>query len=254
MTVVTEPFAATAPGGVACRDCALRRLGVFRAVSADQIAFIQDFKERHVHLPAGRLIVREADRAEMLTLYRGWAFRFKTLSDGRRQILNFLLPGDLIGLQDQVSEVSPHGVEALTDVEYCRFRGDRLWDLFRHHPSLGYDVTWLAAHEETMIDENLLSVGRRTAVERIAVLLMHLYKRAVSLGMERDGRVPFPINQQHVSDAIGLSLVHTHRTLRRLHKLGLYELRDGWLALPRPSALERLAEYYDAPVPSRPLI
>ena len=239
---------------VACQDCGLRKFAVFRANSDAEIAFIQSFKRRHVRLDAGQLIVREADQANLYTLYSGWAFRFKTLSDGRRQILNFLLPGDLIGLQDQVAEASPHGVQAVTEVELCQFARDGLWDLFRNFPSLGYDVTWLASHEETMIDENLLSVGRRTALERIAVLLMHLYKRSVSLGADVDGQVPFPINQQHIADAIGLSLVHTNRSLRRLYKLGLYDVRDGWLSLPKPTALERLAEYFDSPVPSRPLI
>lgn len=239
---------------VRCRDCGLRKFEVFRACTAEQIDFIQTLKRKHVHLAAGKLIVREADRAELFTLYSGWAFRFKTLSDGRRQILNFLLPGDMIGLQDQVAEASPHGVEAVTDVQLCQFARDGLWELFRHHPSLGYDVTWLASHEESMIDENLLSVGRRTALERIAALLMHLYKRSISLGVGIDGRVPFPINQQHVADSIGLSLVHTNRTLRRLFKLGLYEVRDGWLTLPKPRALERLAEYFERPVASRPLI
>ncbi len=239
---------------VACRDCELRRFEVFRANSKDEIDFIQSFKRKHVSLAAGQSIVREADDAELCTLYSGWAFRFKTLSDGRRQILNFLLPGDLIGLQDQMSEVSPHGVEAVTDVQLCQFARDGLWELFRKHPALGYDITWLASHEETLIDENLLSVGRRTALERIAVLLMHLYKRSVSLGVDVDARVPFPINQQHIADAIGLSLVHTNRTLRRLYKLGLYRVNDGWLSLPNPLALQRLAEYFQSPVPSRPLI
>jgi len=239
---------------VSCQDCGLRKFEVFRANTKEEVDFIQAFKRKHVHLAAGKLIVREADSADLYTLYSGWAFRFKTLSDGRRQILNFLLPGDLIGLQDQVAEVSPHGVEAVTDVELCQFARDGLWDLFRNFPSLGYDVTWLASQEERMIDENLLSVGRRTALERIGVLLMHLYKRSVALGVAVDGRVPFPINQQHIADAIGLSLVHTNRTLRRLYKLGLYEVREGWLALPRPGALERLAEYFETPVRRRPLI
>ena len=239
---------------VACQDCGLRRFEVFRGNSKEEIDFIQDFKRKHVALAAGKLIVRESDDADLYTLYSGWAFRFKTLSDGRRQILNFLLPGDLIGLQDQMSEASPHGVEAVTDVQLCQFERDGLWELFRKHPALGYDITWLASHEETLIDENLLSVGRRTALERIAVLLMHLYKRSVGLGGGEDGRVPFPINQQHIADAIGLSLVHTNRTLRRLHHLGLYHVADGWLSLPNPMALERLAEYFQSPLRSRPLI
>lgn len=240
--------------GVACRDCALRRLGAFRANSAEELAFIQGFRQRQVRVAAGQPIVRQSERADLLTLYSGWAFRYKTLSDGRRQILNFLLPGDLIGLQDQVGAVSPHGVEALTPVLLCQFARERLWELFRQHPTLGYDVTWLSSHEEALVDENLLSAGRRTAVQRVAALLMLLYKRAASLGLEVDGTVPFPISQQHIADAAGLSLAHTHRTMVHLRKLRLYQVQGNRLALPNLRAVRRLADYFELPVPSRPLI
>jgi CRP-like cAMP-binding protein len=232
----------------------LRKLGAFKPNPPDEIQFIQSFKRAHVSVGAGQAIVHEGVRAGLFTLYSGWAFRFKSLSDGRRQILNLLLPGDLIGLQDQSNETSPHGVEAMTDVQLCQFAHDRIWDLYRQYPALGYDITWLAAHEEGLIDENLLSVGRRTAAERIASLLIHLYKRAASLGMLREGRVPFPLNQQHIADAVGLSLVHTNKTMRRLYKQGLFELKEGWLGLPQPRALSRLADYFDKPLPPRPLI
>lgn len=87
--------------------------------------------------------------------------------------------------------------------------------MYCEYPSLGYDVTWLSAREECIVDDALLSAGRRNAAERVAVLLMHLYKRMERLGFMRhdDGdrsSVDFPINQQHVADALGLSMVHTY--------------------------------------------
>jgi CRP/FNR family transcriptional regulator len=76
-----------------------------------------------------------------------------------------------------------HGIEAVTDVALCVFPRDGLWTLFREYPSLGYDITWLSARSECMVDDNLLTVGRRNAVERVAVLLMHLYRRVERLGL-----------------------------------------------------------------------
>ena len=206
-----------------CSTCPLRELPVMLDNSAEEVALIASLREGQARLPAGATLLHEGQRdGRLATLFAGWAFRYKTLRDGRRQILNFLLPGDFIGLQQKMAGESPHGVEALTEVLLCTFPRDALWRLHRQLPSLGYDITWLAAHEESIVDENLISVGRRTAAERVAMLLIRLYKRAAALQPAGAGRsVPFPITQQHIADALGLSLVHTNQTLRRLYKLGL---------------------------------
>jgi CRP/FNR family transcriptional regulator len=243
------------PATVDCQNCPLRSLNVFSRNTPEEINFIQSLKRGEITLEAGAAIVGEQARtADLYTLLSGWAFRFRSLRDGRRQILNFLLPGDLIGLQEQLTGESPYGVEALTPVRLCLFQRDRLWDLYRQHPSLGYDVTWLAAHEELIVDENLLTVGRRSAQERVAMLLIHLFKRAESIGLSKNNQVPFPITQQHIADALGLSLVHTNKTLRSLSKMGLHELSGNQLRLINPAAMQRLADYYAAPVHGRPLI
>ena len=238
-----------------CAACRLRRTHTFTPVSADELASIQAFRGNTSTLLAGGKLIREQKpNGKLFTLYAGWAFRYKTLTDGRRQILNFLLPGDLIGLQQGFADNAMHGIEAVTDVSLCVFPRDGLWDLFRQHPSLGYDITWLAAREEGLVDDNLLCVGRRTATERVAMLLMHLYRRLKRLGLAQEGSVEFPINQQHIADALGLSLVHTNKTLRRLSQLGLHEIRNGRLWLLNPKALVRLADYYDLPLRQVPLL
>lgn len=239
-----------------CGHCPLHnQSGFFAPNSAEELAFIRSFKRGELSLPAGGVLFAEgAKENELYTLQAGWAFRYKSMRDGRRQILNFLLPGDFIGLQEQLADKSPHGVETLTEARFCVFNRDRLWDLYRNHPSLGYDITWLAAHQEHIVDENLLSAGRRSAEERVAMLLIHLFKRAESVGLKQDQSVPFPINQQHIADALGLSLVHTNKTLRRLSRLGLHELSNGRLKLTNPVALQRLADYHAMPLRVRPLI
>ena len=239
-----------------CRQCGLRASGAFLPVSLTELDAIQHFRSDTRSMRAGEQVIREQSRGlRLYTLYAGWAFRYRTLSDGRRQILNFVLPGDFFGLQQQFTEGATYGVEALTEGSLCVFAGNRLWGLYSARPKFGYDVTWLAAREENMLDENLLTTGRRSAAERVAVLLIHLFKRAQRVGLvHEDGSIAFPLNQQHIADALGLSLVHTNRTLRELHKLGLHTIADGRLSLHNPKALKRLADYADRPLQDVPLV
>ncbi|MGH6848199.1 MAG: Crp/Fnr family transcriptional regulator [Methylocella sp.] len=224
-------------------------------MTSAELSFINDIKRDHLTLPAGTEIIHAGeDSPELFTLYSGWAYRFKTLPDGRRQILNFLLPGDLLGLQAAMFDAPQHGIEALTDVELCLLPRRKTWALFGQMPGLAFDVAWLGSREESCVDENLMSVGRRSAAERIAALIVTLYKRADALGLISKGTFVFPLQQQHIADALGLSLVHTNKTLARLRRMGMFTQANGSLTLTNPRVLERIAQHFDADVAMRPLI
>lgn len=107
-----------------------------------------------------------------------------------------------------------------------------------------------------MVDDTLLSVGRRSAEERIASMLILLFKRAGALQADAgSGGVVFPLTQQHIADALGLSLVHTNKTLRKLERRGLHRIADGRLYLRDVKAMARLADLYgDGRPPPRPLV
>lgn len=242
---------------VPCQLCPLRALPLFIEQSAEELELVQSIKRRELRLGAGQTLMHEGQTDTALyTLLQGWAFRFKTLRDGRRQILTFLLPGDFIGVQQKMADAAAHGVDTLTDAVFCVFQRDALWELHRKSPSMGFNVTWLTAHEESLVDDTLLSVGRRSAEERIAMLLIQLFKRAAAL--QADGGaagVPFPLTQQHLADGLGLSLVHTNKTLRKLERRGLHHIDEGRLHLRDPKALARLADLYgDGRPPQRPLV
>ncbi len=234
-----------------CYECALRACGLFKPVTSDELRSISEVLREQVSLPAGAEIVRAGnDSTELYTLYSGWAFRFKTL----RQILNFLLPGDLLGLQAAMFDAALHGIEALTDVRLCVLPRNKIWALFGQMPGLAFDVAWLGAREESVVDGNLTSVGRRTAAERVAALIVMLYKRAKALGLVTDETFAFPLTQQHIADALGMSLVHTNKTLARLRRSGMFTRASGSLTLKNPRLLARVAQYFDEEIPLRPLI
>jgi CRP-like cAMP-binding protein len=240
---------------LSCYECALRACGSFKPIAPEELGFINDIKREHLVAPAGAEIVRAGDDSpELYTLYSGWAFRFKTLPDGRRQILNFLLPGDLLGLQAAMFDAALYGIEALTDVQLCVLPRRKVWALFGEMPGLAFDVAWLGSREEGIVDETLTSVGRRTATERVAALIVSLYKRAKALGLVIDETFTFPLTQQHIADALGLSLVHTNKTLARLRRMGMFTRANGTLTLSNPRVLERVAQYFDEELPQRPLI
>lgn len=203
----------------------------------------------------GALILSEGmHSAQLFTVLSGWAFRYKTLEDGRRQILNYALAGDLIGLQGSLTGAMEHSVEALSPVVLCVFQRRDLQQLYKQHPGLAFDMTWLAAREERMLDENLLSVGRRSALERAAYLLSFLHQRALSIGARRDRRLLIPVTQQHVADTLGMSLVHTNKTLRQLARRDLIRWHDRACEILDPDALLALSGWPGLVDGKRPFI
>ena len=238
-----------------CERCPLRGCEAFRPFSADELAFMSRFKCGELVAAPGTLIFEEgADSAHLYTLLSGWAVRHKSLPDGRRQILNFALSGDLIGLQASLGQEMDHSVEALTDVLLCVFERDRFFELCDECPSLAYDVIWLAAREHRLLDSNLLSVGRRTAIERVAYLILLLYNRARARGLTEEGSVVFPFNQQHMADALGMSLVHTNKTLARLRAHGVVSWSRSAFRIRDEEGLARLAEWDTALQRPRPFL
>jgi CRP-like cAMP-binding protein len=240
---------------VPCEQCPLRAMTQFRAFTPEELRFVAHFKRGELVVEPGAMILSEgAHSAQLFTLLSGWAFRFKMLEDGRRQILNYCLPGDLIGLQGSVIGAMEHSVEALSPVVLCVFQRDRLSELFTNHPGLGFDVTWLASREERMLDENLLSLGRRTALERAAYLVAFLNQRAASVGLAETRGLLIPITQQHVADTLGLSIVHTNKTLRKLSDRGLIRWHDRACEVLDPPGLMEVAGWTGFSERRRPLI
>jgi len=145
---------------VPCTQCPLRVCEAFRTISEDELDFIAKLKAGELRTGPATTVLREGSPCEQLfTLLEGWAFRYKTLEDGRRQITSFVLPGDLVGIQSSMQAEMDHSVDTLTAAVLCTFPRERVWELYKGCPSLAFDVTWLAATQEMILNENLLSIG-----------------------------------------------------------------------------------------------
>jgi CRP/FNR family transcriptional regulator, anaerobic regulatory protein len=240
---------------VPCEQCPLRAYEALRDFSAGELAFVREFKSGELNVEAGTTLLLQGNNSPHLyTVLSGWAFRYKMLPDGRRQILNYVLPSDFVGLQASMFNEMQHSVEALTDMLLCVFPREKLWELYRNHPTLAFDLTWLAAREEQIVDEHLLNVGRRTALERIAFLLLHLFVRAEQVRLTKGDSLELPLTQQHLADTLGMSLVHLNKTLKRLVATKTVRWKPKSLEILDREALARIAVYDVVEGYARPFI
>ncbi len=240
---------------VPCAFCPLRAQPAFRDFDPVELEFVHRFKRGERRVNRGESVLVEGESSQHLyTVLTGWGFRYKLLADGRRQIVNYVMPGDLVGLQGTLMGEMQHSVEALSPMVLCVFDRDKLYTLYQKHPSLAYDVTWIASREECMLDENLLSIGRRSAAERVAYLIAFLADRARGTGLADVADMRMPITQQHVADTLGLSLVHTNRTIRNLVARRLISWGDRGCSVVDRKALEALAHWTGGTKVQRPFI
>lgn len=246
----------TVANPVPCRECPLAECPGLRPHEPEEIPYIQSFKLGEVRLERGEVLIeQDVTRGGLYTLLAGMMMRYRTLADGRRQIVNFMFPGDLIGLQGTFGEPASHSVEALLPARLCVFDSPRYHQLIVAQPSLGYDITWLAAKEETALEEHLVALGRRSARERVAYLAVWLLERARATCMaQEDNRLAVSITQTQIADMLGLSLVHTNRTIKALERQGLVFWRQGFIEIPNLAAAADFAHCDQANERPRPYL
>jgi CRP-like cAMP-binding protein len=238
-----------------CRDCWIRKLPTFREFTPTELEFVSRFKVGQLAIEPGSTILAEGSLSPHLyTVFEGWGFRYKGLPDGRRQVLNYVMPGTLIGLQSTLMGEIQHSVDAITPMQLCVFEREKLATLFQDYAGLAFDITWIAAQEESILDEHLLSIGRRSAMERAAYLLAFLSHRVRETGLAGPGPATLLITQQHVADTLGLSIVHTNKTLRKLGARGLIRWLDRGCEILDEEGLRAISGWQPPVVRPRPFI
>ena len=241
----TPPPKADLPA--ACRACPLHRLPTFRRCSPREQSSVDGMKRRQLTVARGSVLPRSVRAGAIYTLYEGWATRIHELPDGSKQILDFLLPGDLVGLPAALLGRSNQKLEAVTALTLCELDSKHLPVLLRRYPGLASSMLMAQLHEAERADRRLTSVGRMGAAERIAYLMLDLRHRLQQRGVETEPSLPFPLQRMQIADAVGLSKVHVMRALKDLRSHGLALIENRRLVIPNAAKLARLCNYSPAP-------
>ena len=193
-------------------------------------------------IPARRTISHPTEWCESaLVISRGWATSSLALPDGRRQILSFLLPGDLACATSLFEPISGRLIEAVTEVTCHSFKRHELKSFLFAHPDLIEMLTRIWIEERKQSDQLAIDLGRRTANERIARLILSLMERLARRGMVQNHTMEFPLRQHHIADATGLTPVHVSKVLSDLRRRGLLEISDRTLTVHDLAGLRSVA-------------
>ncbi|MGR3501841.1 Crp/Fnr family transcriptional regulator [Pseudaestuariivita sp.] len=229
---------------------------MFDEFSAEDLTVMQAFKTGEMVVgPGAQLFVEGAHTPQLYTVLAGMGLRYKTTADGQRQVINFVMPGDFLGLQAGVMGEMSHAVEAATEMTLCVFNRADVWRIFKTNPQRAFDLTYLAAMEEHLLGDALSRLGQHGAMEKIAWSLHRIFSRALAVDMvSEDNRCALPFKQQDLADALGLSLVHTNKTLAKLRADGVATWTAGQLHIPDLDRLGELGLVDKEKVEKRPLI
>lgn len=218
-----------------------RKLAAFVALSATEISTLESLhKRRRTFVPGRDLVHQGQSEQAAYILASGWAVSYKIMEDGQRQIVDFQIPGDFLGLRSVLFHLSDHSVEPITNIEVTEILLPNLLDAFSRTPRLAMAILWAASRDEAMVVEHLVGIGRREATERMAHFLLELGARLALVGMGSKAGFDCPLTQYHLADALGLSAVHTNRVLRKLREWGMLTFRSGTV---RFDDYDRLAEF-----------
>jgi CRP/FNR family transcriptional regulator, anaerobic regulatory protein len=228
---------------VPCEQCPLRLKPLFRPFTEVELEFVAELKTDHIVVaPRVDIIQEDEVGGPAYTLFEGWGIRYHRLPQGARQILDIVLPGDMVGLASAVLGTVRHSVQALTPVTLCVLSGRTVADLFTHHPGFALNIMQTRIEEEQRADVRLSLLGRSNAEQRIGYLMLETFDRLRQRGMVDGGSTcPFPLQRRDIADAAGMSRVHVARTLERLREQRLATIQDGVLVLLDRARLTALA-------------
>jgi CRP-like cAMP-binding protein len=221
-----------------------RKLSAYVGLSDVDLATLARFYRRRRTFAPGHELTHEGQiNASAFVLAEGWACSYKITPNGNRQIIDFQIPGDFLGLRSILFRTSDHSIDALTRIEATEVLASDIFDAFAEAPRLATAVLWAASRDEAMVVEHLVNLGRRTAEERTAHLLLELGTRLNLVGMADDAGFACPLTQYHLADALGLSAVHMNRVLRHLREEKLVTFQKGRVVFDDFHGLKDLAGF-----------
>ncbi len=222
----------------------VRKLKTFVELGHAETAAI----ERATALPrryaARQDLIREGDRpGPVFVAIEGWACRYKILPSGSRQITAFLMPGDACDLHIGMLAEMDHGIQTVTPARVATVPRGEMDQLMNEYPGLARAMYMAQLSDEGTLRAWIVSMGRRSSLERVAHLMCKLYLRARSIGLVDGTECNLPLSQIVLADALGMTPVHINRVLKELRLSGTMQLRRGSLLIMNPVKLANIAGF-----------
>jgi CRP-like cAMP-binding protein len=219
----------------------IRKLRRLADLTSSEVSALLDLTSNPQARRRGEELVREGDRPDTIQLMlSGWGCRYKLLDDGSRQILAFLLPGDLCDLHVSLLDHMDHSVALLSNAEVASVPAGEIHGVMERFRKIERALWCSTLVDEAILRQWLIGIGRRSAIERASHRLCELRCRLELVGLvERNGEFDLPLSQEDLADSLGLTSVHVNRTLAKLKGQGLIEVAQRRAKVSQP---ERLAE------------
>ncbi len=223
----------------------ITKLNAYAPLTKEEVTRLTEVQSRPIVVPRGKELFHEGQHGQMVFIVQcGWASSYKDVPDGGRQIINFAIPGDCVGLRSVLLKESDHAFSALTDSTLRTIDAARMAQLFDDFPRIRAGFLWSAARDEAMAVEHLVGIGRRSALGRVAHFFMELSERLMLVGLATETQFKCPLNQYVLADALGLSAIHVNRVLRVLRERGLLTVKSGSVLIHDLQGLGKIANYH----------
>lgn len=223
------------------------KLRGYGRLTDDEVGALERVTSRPQTYQARKDLIREGDQpGSVFVMLEGWAFRYKVLPNGTRQIMAFLMPGDACDLNIGMLAEMDHSIQTQTKAQVVKIERDTMDALMGEHPGIARAMYIVQLIDEGTLRAWIISLGRRSSPERVAHLLLELYVRGVRSGIAGDDEIELPLSQVVLADALGMTPVHINRVLQDLRRSGAVELRRGVLRIHNPAALTRISGFDDS--------
>jgi CRP-like cAMP-binding protein len=223
---------------------ALRRLGQCVLLSQQEIDFFEGMQNNVVAYKRGETMLEDGQPYTCCFCIRsGWAISYRITAAGRRQIVSVFLPGDFIGLHINFSRQAIFSIDALTDLDVALIEPMRLIEIHQKFPILASGLDWSAVRNLNILGEHNVSMGARTADQRILHFLLELWCRLLLIGEASSDGFVLRMTQQQLADALGLSLVHTNKMLKALERRDLIAIENRMVSVPDLEAAIKEADF-----------
>jgi len=222
----------------------VRRLNHYIELSAADLQSLRRLVESELLIKKRRdLVVDGYEYRKLCFVETGFAARYKVLRNGKRQILNVLLPGDVVGLPGSFLERASYSVIAVTDMTLHVCSLDAYVALCYRRPQFALALSWLAMQEAVFYAEHIIDAGRRTPIERLARFLLEIHSRLAMVGLAGGSGFDLPFSQEVLGDALGLSVPHLNRMLARLRAEGFITLDNRHVQFTDLKGIQMLGHF-----------